>query len=440
MLGYMAKLRAVNEVFEKVKRLTAISREKFDETPEELLCVKNGILNVRTKELLSFSPEYNFKTRMDITYDPAAKCPQIKKFLNETLFPEDIPVIQEWFGFHLYKRYFIKKALIAVGPKDTGKTVFLNLLTKFIGEHNKTGISLHLISKNDKFTLSFLKDKLGNIYDDLSFKDINDAGGFKVACGGGYISAEYKFGDSFEFMNYAKNTFATNKIPVLDTAESDDAYYLRWLPIIFESEVSQDKQDKFLINKITTEKELSGLLNFALIGLEKLLKTGNFSFKKSVNEIKDVMEKNSNHLVSFVKDCLVQVDNEKITAEEMFELYRKYATINNLRMHTKTQLGRGLERFCPFISSKHEDIRYWLGAGINPNNTTLTTLLQNLRGIGAQKKQKKKKNNILHANIDMFSNKVSYVSSPLHNYTDEELKKAGYTREELSKILKGGVI
>lgn len=426
LLGKYGKIGPINEIFEKIKRLTEIKKEDFDNTPEELICVNNGVINVKTKELLPFDPEYNFKTKLDLTYNPQEDCPEIKKFFEETFYPDDNPVIQEWLGFHLYKRYFIKKAMILFGPKDTGKTIFLNLLTRFVGENNKTGISLHLITKNDKFTLQFLKDKLANIYDDLSFKDLNDAGGFKIACGGGRISAEYKFGDSFEFMNYAKNTFATNKIPVLDS-DPDDAYYLRWIPIPCDSEISEEEQDKFLIDKLTTEKELSGLLNYALEGLQRLLKKGKFSFEKSVEEVKNLMEKNSNHFVAFVTDCLIRSPGERITKEEMFELYKCYAEQNNLKMHSKTQLGRGLEKYAPFISAKREKERYWEGAGIDPKNKTLTTLLKNLRGLGGN----------IYRHLDMVSQEASNVSKDLP-FTPEQIESCGYTEKELKEVLEDG--
>ncbi len=263
------------------------------------------------------------------------------------------------------------------------------------------------------------KYKLANIYDDLSFKDLNDAGGFKIACGGGYISAEYKFGDSFEFLNYAKNTFATNKIPVLDT-EPDDAYYLRWLPIPCDNEVPKEEQDKFLLDKLTTEQELSGLLNYSLEGLSRLFKNGIFSFEKTTNEIKIIMEKHSNHFVAFVQDCLISDEKGEITKEEMFQLYKKYAEENKLLKCSKTQLGRGLEKFCPFISAKIQtNKRYWEGAGINPENTTITTLLKNLRGLNG--------NSIIHAN-----NKYIHIDNTLPQYIN------GFSKSVVSVVEKKG--
>lgn len=378
MLKRFSNIHVTNEVFEKIKRMTDCTMESFNCVPEEMLCLKNGVLNVETKELLPFEERYNFKTCIPIEYNKDAKCHTIDKFMEDIFYPDDIPVIEEWLGFHLYKKHFIKKAMIIFGPKNTGKTQFINLLIAFIGDKNKTGISLHSISSGDKFTLSFLKDKLGNIYDDLSFKDLSDAGGFKIATGGGYVSAEYKFGDSFEFLNYAKNTFATNKIPVIE-GESDDAYYLRWLPIPCDNEVPVEEQDTFLIKKMTTKEELSGLLNKALEGLGRILKTGRFSFNKSTAEIKDIMERHSNQLVSFARECLQEEDGARITKEEMYEIYKLYASDKGMKIYSKNQLGRRLDKVVPYMTSKHEKERYWENVCINKNYTSLISLLAKLR-------------------------------------------------------------
>ena len=121
-----------------------------------------------------------------------------------------------------------------MGKKDTGKTITLNALTSFIGEFNKTGLSLQKISNGTDFNRLSLKDKYSNIYDDLSSKDLNDGGNFKVATGGGFISGEEKFGDYSQFENYAKLTFATNKIPPVK--DNDDmAYYSRWIVLRYDN-------------------------------------------------------------------------------------------------------------------------------------------------------------------------------------------------------------
>ncbi len=242
------------EVMKVIKEKTYKERRYFIIDPS-LINFKNGVYDIQNKKLLPHSPEYLFLHQIPIIYDENADCPKIKKFLNEILDEESVRVIQEWFGYCLHRSYFIKKATIFLGERDTGKTTLLKVLEKFLGGENISGVSLQKIS-SDRFALSNLFQKQANIYDDLSFKDIKDNGVFKMLTGSGTVTGEKKFGDQFQFRNYAKLTFSCNKIPkIADT--DDEAYFNRWILIRFEHK--PEKPDKFLFEKITTEVEMSGL-------------------------------------------------------------------------------------------------------------------------------------------------------------------------------------
>jgi len=77
-----------------------------------LIPLNNGVLEMENRKLNKHSPDYYFKSVIPIDYDVSAECPVFLKFLNETLYPEDIPVMQEWFGYNLFREYAIKKAMV----------------------------------------------------------------------------------------------------------------------------------------------------------------------------------------------------------------------------------------------------------------------------------------------------------------------------------------
>ena len=405
----------VREIQEKIKRLSAINKDDFENTPEELICLENGVLNLRSRKLENHNPKYYFRTKLPIEYNEKADCPKIKKFFNDVLYEEDIPVMQEWFGYNLWKRYFIKKAMITFGKKDTGKTIMLNLLMAFLNKKNTSGISLQRISSGDKFALSSLKDKMANVFDDLSSKDLTDEGGFKIATGGGFITAEYKFGDSFQFLNYAKHIFATNKIPPVEDVE-DDAYYDRWIPIPFDNQIEKKDQDKFLLDKLTTKKELSGLLNYVLKGLKRLLKNGVFSYKKTSREIKVIMERHSNSLSAFVQDVLVEKEGNRISKDDMFNIYSIYVNDRKLSKLSKTQLGRRLPKYAPYILAKIDKIRFW-------ENADITSLHININTYNALQKiicGEIKGNNNIKSNNMYINSRETLKALGKHNKNNQE--------------------
>jgi putative DNA primase/helicase len=301
---------------------------------------------------LPHDPKYLFFTKIPINYARDTDCLQIKKFLRGVLDREDILVIQEWAGYLLYRMYFIKKAMIFVGEQDTGKTTLLSLLIKFIGEKNVSSISLQRMA-SDKFAAADLYNRYLNAYDDLSFYDLKDNGAFKMATGGGYISGEYKFGNRFPFQNYSKLTYACNQIPDVTNAD-DEAYFGRWILIRFNREIKRLNNN--LIQEVTTPEELSGFLNFALIGLTRLLKNRKFSYDKEPEDIKKEMMLSGSSLASFAANCLMPDADGWASKDDLYEAYRQYAIAGNLTVITKENFGRKIKNYAPYIEDRKRSV------------------------------------------------------------------------------------
>ncbi len=429
----------VSEILGKIQRQTGTDREEFEKNPINLIPCENGCYNVETKELENHKPENNFTFKHPVVYNKESNCPKFLKFINEAIYPEDVKSMQELFGFCLYRSYFLKKGFIFVGDTDTGKTTLLNILISIVGEKNKSGLSLQMISGNNQFKLTASHKKCLNAYDDLSFKDLNDIGGFKIATGGGYITAEFKFGDTFEFKNYAKLVFATNKIPIIKDID-DLAYYIRWIIFQFDNlpeQINPDLGDNLL------KEESSGILNWALEGLNRLLENKKFSFSKTPEEVKAIMCRSGNPLYAFASDVLEQEEGSKITKDQMFEIYKIYVQENNLTSLSKEQLGRQLNKYAIYMSPKRSGgkggERFWENVSVSPKwkekdgikgiYDTYDTYNNTIRG--------KNKGNNLQGYI--VSKKASLVSSlDLEQFTKEEreiIKEQKLTPDQIQTLI-----
>lgn len=136
LLKTYSKNNVVNEILEKIKRRSEISREEADIIPDFKRCVDNGVIDLEDHNNIKFLPhdeKYNFRSKFPVKYDPDIKPDKIQKFIEETFYEEDWKTIQEWVGLHLIRRYIFKKAAIIHGPRNTGKTIFVNILTAFWG-------------------------------------------------------------------------------------------------------------------------------------------------------------------------------------------------------------------------------------------------------------------------------------------------------------------
>lgn len=420
------RINDVNEVIGHIKRLTLKDRKILENKEYNLICVKNGILNINSLELIEHTSDLIFTQKINVNFIKDKECPNIKQFFKDILKEEDTPIIQEFLGYLLYRKYFIKKAIICVGEPHTGKTTFINLLVKFIGEENTSGISLHKIL-TDKFSAMNLQNKLLNYYDDLSFRDINETGSFKIATGGGYISAEKKFGECFQFMNYAKLLFATNKISAIQDTE-DMAYYDRWIILFFNNifDDENEKTDKHLIDKIITEEEVSGLLNWALEGLKRLLLNNKISYNKTPEENKLIMERCSNSLSAFVQDCLIEKNGNWLPKEELYWLYSIYINEYGGARVTKERFGRDLTKKATYIIEGRKDtkekksVHGWLNIGLNTTFTTFWQTLYNIKYIKNKEIKKIIYNNIIPLNKENSSKRGILNDFIYENNSDEK--------------------
>ena len=382
ILGVYARNNVVSEILEKIKRRTEISREEADIVPDFKRVVENGVIDLEDPENIKFlkhSKEYNFRSKFPIIYNSNSKCPKIINFVKKTFYEEDIKKVQEWFGVHLPRRYVKKKASLFHGPPDTGKTITLNLLTKFLGS-NISGLSIQEIGRGKPFDLMVLKDKDANICDDLSSSDINTVGGFKKAVGDGFIDGEMKFGDKFKFRNTAKNTNACNKIPAPKEDIDDLAYYGRILLFPVDNVIPLEKQDDKLLEKLTTPEELSGLLNWAIEGYIRLQKQNRFSNDKAPEETKFLMIKGGNSLAEFSSEVLIESPGLKISKEVLYRIYCKWCMEHKPKLSpdTKDKIGKNLIKFIPYIqSAKSGDERYWLNLKVRGK---WDTFLNNMSG------------------------------------------------------------
>lgn len=128
--------RYVGEVIAHIKSMTYVPRTKFNSS-KRYINLKNGRLDLRTMELIEHSPEFLSTIRIPVDYDASAKCPTIKKFLSEIVLKDNIPLLEEIFGWCLDVGSPIQRAILFVGEGANGKSTFLRLLRRFLGANRE---------------------------------------------------------------------------------------------------------------------------------------------------------------------------------------------------------------------------------------------------------------------------------------------------------------
>jgi len=388
----------VNNTLTKLQVTTYISLDEFfKEDDEYILPVANGLLNVKTLKKEEFDPEKRFFSKINAMYLPTADCPKIKKFISEIVRKQDIPLIQEMFGFCLVRKYFLKKAYMLLGKTDAGKSKLLQLLHTFLDYKNCSSVPLHQLME-ENFMLWKLHGKLANISADISNKSILSDALFKRLVGEDPLTADRKWKEAIEFFNYAKILNACNDLP--KTYTYDNAFFNRWILIKFPNQFKIKKEYTVLSKKEREEEhiylakpniletiidinELNGLLIWALEGLKRLIKKGEFSYNKTAEEIKLEWLKDSNSFEAFFYDTMEETKTYDFheTKEEVKNLYKNYCKEHKLKIESDKVIKNTLEREHGAYDKKvsyHEDddvpairIMVWAGVRFKENGEEL---------------------------------------------------------------------
>lgn len=336
-----------NEVIGYIKDFNYINREQF-EIDQNYINLKNGIYNIKTKEFIGHNPQFLFINEIPIDYNQEAKCPNILKFLSEVVYQEDIVTLQEFFGYCLYRKHHIHKSCMFIGEGKNGKSTTINLLSAMLGRENVCSRELYQLI-NDKFAVADVYGKLANLAADITAMALKQTGLFKALTGEDLVTAEKKFKGGFSFRNYAKFVFSANKLP--RSPDKSYAFYRRWILISFPNTFVGKDCNSNLINELTTPEELSGLLNWAIEGLTRLLEQGDFSYNKTVEEVAEQYETLSNPVYSFVKTFLKPVVGGAILKDELWERYVKWCKEKKLSVVPRNMLTRELSKYLPEIRS-----------------------------------------------------------------------------------------
>lgn len=327
------------EVVDFIKNYEYIKREDLN-PPINLINVKNGIFDFDTQELKPHDPNYYFLNEIPITYDPNVKIDKIQTFKETLLNLDDIIINQEFYGDCLLRDYRHKKAMMNVGGTNTGKTQEFRLLEKFLDKKNITNLTLHEICLNE-YAPAELYGKYANIYGDIGHSSIRHIQKFLVLTGNDRLSARKIYQEPFYFRNYAKLAFSCNIIP--DTEVKTDAYYGRWLVTEYSNVFDDETKNPNIIEEITTEKEMSGLFNWAIEGLYRLLDQKGYSPHRTLEQVKEYMTKGKNPIREFADNYIISDPKNIVLKSELYDDYVHFCKFNKYPIKQNNVFSRLLK-------------------------------------------------------------------------------------------------
>ena len=237
------------------------------------LCLQNGVLDLSTFSLYEHSSRYFFTWKLPVSWYGPQECPMFDQFL-ETVSGGDRLLIQRFWEAIAYvlvpNDNRAKRFLIMIGLGDTGKSVLGELLRAFF-EPEAVG-SVDIFRMGDRFSLSTLVYKQINISMDLSDTALNEQAVsiIKQITGRDLVQVEEKYKTPYAARINCKLIFGTNH--ALRINSQDRAFVRRCLYLPFDYPIPIEKQDRFLLNKLLSER--SGILYKALLSYRALVARG----------------------------------------------------------------------------------------------------------------------------------------------------------------------
>ena len=297
-----------------------------------LLNCKNGTLEVtaKTVTLREHDKEDFLKYVLPFEYNPNTTAPIFQKYLNDVLDNELQVVLQEFCGYIFVSNLKLEKCLVCFGSGANGKSVFFEIITSLLGSNNIATNSLGDLTDNSQgsYNRAMIKDCLVNYGSEIKGKNI-DVDIFKRLVSGEPVQARLPYGQPFDLKNNSKFIFNANELPRVD--EHNEAVFRRFIIIPFEKTIPVDKRDSELHTKIVSN-ELSGVLNWILIGLERLLQNKKFSQSDKVDNALNLYKKESDTVALFVEENeYIPSHDDTNDFKSIQRLYDEYkeATKNN---------------------------------------------------------------------------------------------------------------
>ena len=294
-----------------------------------LVNFSNGMLDMKTGELLPHTSDYLSTIRIPHAYIPNSRSGKIDHILADILKPDDIKVLKEFTGYAMTLKINFKTAVMLIGERHSGKSTIEKIITKLIDTMNISAETLQGLS--GRFNMYSLKNKTLNMADELPSKTIYDNAPFKTITGGtDFVRGEEKGIQSGMFRQTSKLLFSANTVP--KSFDSDDeAYLVRWKLISCDNyfDPNDPNTNKNILDDLTEE-------DYAQFGSEcielfmEVMKNGKFSGEMSEDEKMKEYRMASNHVAEFSK--ILEPDDEGIKKTFMYDsVYLPWCTYQNVK-------------------------------------------------------------------------------------------------------------
>lgn len=325
--------------------------EYWDSDPH-LLGVKNGVVNLRTGELIQGRADLNITRRAPIAYQEGfGSLPRFQEFLDFATNGDK--EYQDWlqraFGYTLTGLRTLDVLFLVYGPPGTGKNVMIEALVKALGtKQYALPLPSELLSAGDgrsnqadQYYWAEMRGRRMLWVDELPETERMKENSVKKLTGSSEIQARSPGERPFAFESQAKVWITTNHRPII----TDDAMWRRLRPIPWDRQpVVADPTLKSYLHD--PDAGLPAVLSWAIEGAYKFLNSTEadpLGWCTRVQEAAEVYRKNEDRIGMFLEEEMEAHPTAEISIKALYGPYQAWSEGRGERPMTQIALTRKLQ-------------------------------------------------------------------------------------------------
>ncbi|WP_180685336.1 DNA primase family protein [Streptomyces gossypiisoli] len=328
---YLASRQRRDNVVSMLRYLPELRYSGPWDSTEHLLAAPNGVIDLRTGELLEGAPDQRITRRVSVPYEPDALAPRWEKFVAEVFAhdPELPAYVQRLIGYGATGSNREQCFAVLYGEGSNGKSVFLTALREIMGEHAAT-VPFDMFTVSGKARGGPETEMLAGtrlaLASETNRAAVLDSAAIKNATGGEEITVNPKFRDPYAFKPQALILLATNYKPIVK--EQDNGTWRRIKLLPFLQRFEGDAKDMDLDAKLRAE--YAGILAWIVRGAVAWYASGLpdiASVREAVADYKD----ESDTLAGFLPGKLELKPGAYMSNAEVWTAYQEWAEANGCR-------------------------------------------------------------------------------------------------------------
>lgn len=329
--GTQAKKNIMNELMHR----RPATPDDFDRD-DMLINVANGYIDLTSRELYKHDINKMFSQITNTDYTEKMQPAVWLDFLND-IFAGDqevIRYIQKALGYSLTGSTREQIMFILFGKGRNGKSIFVEVISEILGDYsNNMQAKSLMVKKNDNVNTDIARLSKARF---VTSSEPNegfrfDEGLIKQLTGGDKVTARFLYAEEFEYTPKFKIWVSTNHKPII--RGTDDGIWRRLVLIPFDVQIPEEKVDKDLKYKLL--REAPAILNWMAEGAYMWMQEG-LAMPEKLKEASKAYRNEMDVIEQFIEDECKRVDDGKEKANELYELYKKWANDNgNYKMSNK---------------------------------------------------------------------------------------------------------